>query len=258
MHGTEHCVSERGALRLLIPRQPFDGDEYTYDGTGWSGATNADGANNIYGLDCTTSSFCVASDWSGDVVTFNGSAWSAQSAVDTPGEPLNTVSCPTTTFCATVGNSGNGFLYNGATWSGPPVVDPQQDLNGGFMGSVSCPTTSFCAAVDSSGNVLLYRSTTLQVSTGNTLPNGVIGSPYSADLAAHGGNPPYTWKLVRGSGILPKGLKLNKHSGAISGTPKKHDSSGIYTFTVEVLDKKTATKPRTQNTDTRVFTITVS
>ncbi|HXW33067.1 MAG TPA: GH25 family lysozyme [Acidimicrobiales bacterium] len=90
--------------------------------------------------------------------------------------------------------------------------------------------------------------------TTTSLPDGQVGDMYSYALAAVGGNPPYTWKLVKGSGKLPDGLKLSK-TGVISGTPKQ---SGSSTFIIEALDTKTKTKPKTQNTTTASFTITVA
>lgn len=59
-------------------------------------------------------------------------------------------------------------------------------------------------------------STPLIIST-SSLPEGHIGTAYSAILSATGGNPPYTWSLT--SGALPSGLSLNGASGAITGTP---------------------------------------
>ena len=104
------------------------------------------------------------------------------------------------------------------------------------------------------GNSIGRIATRLAIATAS-LPDGTVGLPYSSPLAALGGNPPYTWKL--GSGSLPPGLKLDKSTGAISGTPKK---SGTSTFTVEVLDTKIKVKghPSTQNTATRVFTISIA
>ena len=76
---------------------------------------------------------------------------------------------------------------------------------------------------------------------------------YSASLSATNGNAPYTWKLS--SGQLPKGLKLNKLTGVITGTPSKTSVSS--TFTIEVLDAKVG-KPKRQHTATATFTITIS
>jgi len=88
--------------------------------------------------------------------------------------------------------------------------------------------------------------------TTSSLPNGTVGSKYSADLNASGGNPPYSWSLVAGSGSLPAGLKLKK-SGEIEGRPT---GSGTSTFTVEVTDTKTTTVPRTVNIGWQVLSIT--
>jgi hypothetical protein len=55
---------------------------------------------------------------------------------------------------------------------------------------------------------------------------------YLDTLTATGGTTPYHWFLVKGSGTLPKGLKLNG-SGIISGKAKK---AGSYTFVVEATD----------------------
>lgn len=68
----------------------------------------------------------------------------------------------------------------------------------------------------------------LSVAT-NSLPTGVKDIPYSANLEAAGGQPPYTWSYT---GSLPSGLQLAT-SGAITGTPTG-TSSG--TITVQVTD----------------------
>ena len=50
------------------------------------------------------------------------------------------------------------------------------------------------------------------------LPRGSVGTPYSQNIGASGGQTPYTWSIQ--SGNLPEGLTLN-HSGIISGTPER-------------------------------------
>ena len=95
--------------------------------------------------------------------------------------------------------------------------------------------------------------------TTTSLPSGSVYSSsnkihYSATLAAIGGNLPYKWSLAAGSGPLPPGLRLSS-KGVISG---KATTAGTYPFVVQVKDKKTTTKPHTQNTATMELSITIS
>ena len=66
--------------------------------------------------------------------------------------------------------------------------------------------------------------------TSTSLPNGVVGQTYFANLVATNGSPGYSWSLVNSS--LPLGLSLTPN-GAISGTPI---TSGNYTFVARVTD----------------------
>ena len=65
--------------------------------------------------------------------------------------------------------------------------------------------------------------------TTTTLPNGVTGTAYSAQLNATG-NTPITWSLA--SGNLPNGLTVST-AGIISGTPT---AAGTFNFTVLALN----------------------
>lgn len=66
--------------------------------------------------------------------------------------------------------------------------------------------------------------------TTTTLPGYIEGQPYSAQLSATGGVPPYTWTLV--GTALPAGLVLSS-SGTITGTPT---ATGVISETFEVTD----------------------
>jgi len=89
--------------------------------------------------------------------------------------------------------------------------------------------------------------------TTSSLATGSHGHGYSQFLAASGGNAPYKWSLASGSAPLPPGMKLSA-SGKLGGKPT---TAGTWSFTVKVTDKKTATKPHTQNTATRNLTVTI-
>ncbi len=57
-----------------------------------------------------------------------------------------------------------------------------------------------------------------------TLPEGVIGQPYSVRLLTAGGVPPIDWSLSRVGGSLPEGLSLSPQ-GLISGIPQAYGSA---------------------------------
>ncbi len=88
-----------------------------------------------------------------------------------------------------------------------------------------------CSGVSSSSSAKNTNNTppTLTITT-VSLPNGIVGTPYSSTLAASGGTTPYSWTIV--AGALPAGLSLNQ-GGTISGTPT---TAGASNFTVQVTD----------------------
>ncbi|MFM7252619.1 MAG: putative Ig domain-containing protein, partial [Ilumatobacteraceae bacterium] len=77
----------------------------------------------------------------------------------------------------------------------------------------------------------------LFVVTTASLPNGGIGYPYSATLAATGGTGVYTWSVT---GSLPAGLSVST-AGVISGTPT---TLGTSTFTVVARDTASRSSTR--------------
>lgn len=86
--------------------------------------------------------------------------------------------------------------------------------------------------------VALGTTTTLDLTlasaltiTTKALKAGRVGVPYRATLKATGGKTPYTWSVVSGS--LPKGLRLNSTTGAITGTPSE---AGTFDLTFQVRD----------------------
>jgi Putative Ig domain len=75
----------------------------------------------------------------------------------------------------------------------------------------------------------------------STLPNGIIGVPFTATLTTTGAVPPLTWSIT--AGALPTGLTLNASTGVISGSPT---ASGTANFTVQVADSTNPVRTATQ------------
>ena len=105
----------------------------------------------------------------------------------------------------------------------PLGIDPLADVN---MIAIS-------QAVDTGGSLPPFAATHLFAASGN-LPNVMVGSSYTAGLAAGGGTPPYSFTLA--SGALPGGLTLAT-DGTISGTVT--GQPGNYSFSVQVTDNAT-------------------
>ncbi len=63
------------------------------------------------------------------------------------------------------------------------------------------------------------------------------------------------WKVVRGAGRPPPGIRLDRRTGVLSGKARRAGSS---TFTIEVLDAKSASRPPVRDTAMVTLTLVVS
>jgi hypothetical protein len=77
----------------------------------------------------------------------------------------------------------------------------------------------------------------LQITT--TLAAGTVGVPYSHDLIANGGAPPYSWSVVNNINELPPGLTLATtapdFNNVLTGTPTQ---AGTFSFPMQVQDSQ--------------------
>jgi hypothetical protein len=145
--------------------------------------------------------------------------------------------------------TGVAFADNGdgtGTLSGTPAV--------GSAGTYPITITASDGILPDATQHFTLTVVSIEVTT-TSLASGTAGTSYTSTLAAIGGNPPYTWKLA--VGVLPKGIRLDKKTGVISGKTKQ---VGTVHFTVEVLDtkmKRSKGHPATQNTATAPLSITI-
>jgi hypothetical protein len=71
--------------------------------------------------------------------------------------------------------------------------------------------------------------------TKKPLPAAKVGKAYKARFLVTGGVLPRQWNLLGGRpGFLPAGIKLNRTTGVLSGTPRK---AGTYHLRMQVVDK---------------------
>lgn len=168
----------------------------------------------------------------------------------------------------TVGKAYNAtLLASGGTapyiWSMTAGTLPA-GISLGTSGAISgTPTAAASAAFtvqarDAAGRLSsqplsISVATPLSIMTVN-LPDGAVGTAYSATLLASGGTAPYTWGVT--AGTLPVGLNLGT-SGAISGTPA---AAGSSSFTVQAKDAagRIASQPLTVSVGTALSIITTS
>jgi hypothetical protein len=91
----------------------------------------------------------------------------------------------------------------------------------------------------------------LQIST-TPLAAGTVGVPYSRDLIAQGGAPPYSWFVVTSINELPPGLTLGAtppdFNNVLTGTPTQ---AGTFSFAMQVQDSQ-------DNTVNGTVTITIN
>lgn len=77
-------------------------------------------------------------------------------------------------------------------------------------------------------------ATQLAIST-SRLPVARIGGAYGAQLKATGGLAPRSWRISSGS--LPRGVRLDRRTGTLLGTPR---AAGTFRFAVEARDRLSA------------------
>jgi hypothetical protein len=115
---------------------------------GWAAAKqidpgSRDGEARLYGVSCTSSSFCIAVDTYGHALTFDGTRWSKRVAVVPSPYHLWSVSCASSSFCLASSDDGTQ-IFNGTRWRTGPT--PR-----GGVGDFSCTSSSFCLGLAAAG-----------------------------------------------------------------------------------------------------------
>ena len=149
-------------------------------------------------------------------------------------------------FSAALAPSGGNGTYTVALTEGALPTGLAVAADGTISGTPSAPGISRATirVTDGEGRTLDYVATfgvaaKLTVST-QLLRPGKVGKLYRAKLKTAGGLPPRTWRAVAGK--FPKGVRLDRALGAVSGVPRR---AGSYKVTFEVKDGLKVTAKKT-------------
>jgi hypothetical protein len=151
--GTVSCVSATFCMGIDLA----SGSAERWNGTTWSAPTRLetgpylDSGYQIQ-VSCSSISFCLAADATGNAWTFDGTTWSPAGSVAIGDESVTALSCVSPTFCM-AGVGAQESVFNGSTWSVPLLVASDDEIE-----SLSCPSDAFCMAVTRSGMAYTYTS----------------------------------------------------------------------------------------------------
>jgi len=121
-----------------------------------------------------------------------------------------------------------GGLPDGVSGAANGAISGTPGTAGQFTVTVTVKDSAAGAVNTSSKQFSVTIAPPLLVITTASVPNGVVGTAYSATFLASGGVPPYTWSATG----LPPGLSLASN-GALSGTPT---AAGAPSFSVTARD----------------------
>jgi hypothetical protein len=107
----------------------------------------------------------------------------------------------------------NGGLPPGIAMSASGALSGTPTSAGSFPVTVRV-TDSAGATAERTLTIVVGEALSILTSS---LPPGMVGSAYFAQLQSANGSPPLTWSLAAGN--LPAGLELNQSTGGIAGTP---------------------------------------
>src|SRR5580693_7693335 len=83
-----------GGRRSQLQREEMD----------WSAPLSLESTSNrgLDALSCISPTFCMAVDYYGRALSYNGKKWTAPRSIESSSDPIDSVSCTTPLFCAAV------------------------------------------------------------------------------------------------------------------------------------------------------------
>jgi hypothetical protein len=140
------------ALGAPVPRETATAAPLT-----WSAPRVIDQLQGrLTAISCPSSDFCMAGDYYGNVVRFNGVGWSRPKNIFSKEFQATRLSCTSATFCMAM-TQYDEFVYyrifDGTSWS------PRTQVAAGGVESVSCVSAQFCLLDDHYGAIFTFDGT---------------------------------------------------------------------------------------------------
>ncbi len=135
-----------GKLSALVT---FNGHSWTTYKTTTTGVLK----DRLLSVSCSTPQFCMATNFDGQILTFNGKKWTPTHGTAPKG--LISVSCTASKFCMAVTITGESTTFHSGSWS-PPIPITAFKSAGAY--SVSCVSAAECSVIGLSGAVTTWIS----------------------------------------------------------------------------------------------------
>jgi hypothetical protein len=179
-------------------------------------------------------------------------------SITTAALPSGNVSIPYSQQLTYTGGAGGAVSWAIVSGALPSSSGLTLSTNGLISGTPALATSyTFSVAVTVGTQTSAPQAYTLLINnlivTSSASASGEAGLPFSFNLTARGGTPPYTWSLTNTSASLPAGLNLNPATGAITGSPTATAGSPFGNIIVKATDQVGGTA-----TQTMTFTISAA
>ena len=147
----------------------------TWNGRSWSPLQPiATGGGELVSLSCANHDFCVAADVSGNVLEWDGSAWSSPVSLGARAA-LSSVSCPTVGFCLAVGVLGQVYEYSRNSWVPTAAITATSNPANGYV-TMACASAQFCFSGNGMSQVAEFN--------GSTWSNPTFMAPYGLGITS--------------------------------------------------------------------------
>jgi hypothetical protein len=143
------AVGANGVAGKPSALMTFNGRSWTVYKTASTGSIH----DRLLSVSCSTAQFCMATNFDGQFLSFNGSRWNVSHS--SAPKFLISVSCTGPKFCMAVATTGKSMTFHDGSWSAPKLI-PAFKSAGAY--AVSCASAEECSVIGLNGAVTSWSS----------------------------------------------------------------------------------------------------